>query len=284
MYEIRCSIAALAPTAAPGPWSCGDRETKTPRSHRGALPARFPATGRYTGRRASVWAAVASLTPTECVWTMNEASTSPGPRFPTDDEVTEWISEHLVASHLPHGEQADTAEADQRDAAVRERGEISRRMGRAGVATGQFVAAYEAGELDPESPPVRGTVKAMLAADSAGLNHLCSHTLQIKPTMFFCDPPSVICVECYQQGVGQADLARFRWDNTCDRCGNSSTMLTHLVSTLGPTQVVQQVCGSCLDEHKSYLEDHAERKVVPADRNEPCPCGSGKKYKRCHGR
>lgn len=136
---------------------------------------------------------------------MNDPSTAPERRFPTDDEVTEWITEHLVLSHLHQGEQVDTAEADQRDAAVRERSEIGRRMGRAGVAAGQFVVAYEAGELDPESPPVRGTVQAMLAADSAGLNHLCDHTLQIKPTMFFCDPPCVICVDCYQQGIGQAD-------------------------------------------------------------------------------
>ena len=24
--------------------------------------------------------------------------------------------------------------------------------------------------------------------------------------------------------------------------------------------------------------------VAPVGRNEPCPCGSGKKYKHCHGR
>jgi SEC-C motif-containing protein len=26
------------------------------------------------------------------------------------------------------------------------------------------------------------------------------------------------------------------------------------------------------------------RRVATAGRNDPCPCGSGKKYKRCHGR
>lgn len=29
---------------------------------------------------------------------------------------------------------------------------------------------------------------------------------------------------------------------------------------------------------------HGERRVVKVGRNDPCPCGSGKKYKRCHGR
>jgi preprotein translocase subunit SecA len=28
----------------------------------------------------------------------------------------------------------------------------------------------------------------------------------------------------------------------------------------------------------------AESYPAPAGRNDPCPCGSGKKYKQCHGR
>ena len=33
------------------------------------------------------------------------------------------------------------------------------------------------------------------------------------------------------------------------------------------------------EEHTPFVRD--ERKV---GRNEPCPCGSGKKYKQCHGK
>jgi len=33
------------------------------------------------------------------------------------------------------------------------------------------------------------------------------------------------------------------------------------------------------EEHTPYVRQ--ERKV---GRNEPCPCGSGKKYKQCHGK
>ncbi|MBR0094072.1 MAG: SEC-C domain-containing protein, partial [Synergistaceae bacterium] len=29
---------------------------------------------------------------------------------------------------------------------------------------------------------------------------------------------------------------------------------------------------------------HDPRKVQKVGRNDPCPCGSGKKYKYCHGR
>jgi preprotein translocase subunit SecA len=46
--------------------------------------------------------------------------------------------------------------------------------------------------------------------------------------------------------------------------------------------------------HADYDEalsgEGGEEKPMPADagtkvgRNEPCPCGSGKKYKHCHGR
>ncbi|MCK9304604.1 MAG: SEC-C domain-containing protein, partial [Bacteroidales bacterium] len=33
-------------------------------------------------------------------------------------------------------------------------------------------------------------------------------------------------------------------------------------------------------EQKSQAPVHVEKKV---GRNDPCPCGSGKKYKNCHG-
>jgi len=33
------------------------------------------------------------------------------------------------------------------------------------------------------------------------------------------------------------------------------------------------------EEHKPFVRD--EQKI---GRNDPCPCGSGKKYKQCHGK
>jgi uncharacterized protein len=32
------------------------------------------------------------------------------------------------------------------------------------------------------------------------------------------------------------------------------------------------------------LEHILRRQPPPPGRNDPCPCGSGQKYKRCHGR
>lgn len=37
-------------------------------------------------------------------------------------------------------------------------------------------------------------------------------------------------------------------------------------------------------ENIPVVGQYGERKVVKVGRNDPCPCGSGKKYKRCHGR
>lgn len=33
---------------------------------------------------------------------------------------------------------------------------------------------------------------------------------------------------------------------------------------------------------KSYREDEPDREHLRTGRNDPCPCGSGKKYKHCH--
>ena len=48
--------------------------------------------------------------------------------------------------------------------------------------------------------------------------------------------------------------------------------------------------GLLADEHENTTEQNAEASPVapvfeaPASRNAPCPCGSGLKYKQCHGR
>jgi preprotein translocase subunit SecA len=42
-------------------------------------------------------------------------------------------------------------------------------------------------------------------------------------------------------------------------------------------------------EHRGDSEDESKPETVRRDenkvgRNDPCPCGSGKKYKKCHGK
>jgi len=38
------------------------------------------------------------------------------------------------------------------------------------------------------------------------------------------------------------------------------------------------------DEAATRKADLTDDQMAGAKRNEPCPCGSGKKYKMCHGR
>jgi len=48
--------------------------------------------------------------------------------------------------------------------------------------------------------------------------------------------------------------------------------------------------GNMIDEGKDYYEPSEPTKQEPVKvgpkvgRNDPCPCGSGKKYKHCHGK
>lgn len=44
-------------------------------------------------------------------------------------------------------------------------------------------------------------------------------------------------------------------------------------------QVVQQE----MPKHKPMLEELHKLRSIPPGRNDPCPCGSDKKYKKCHG-
>ena len=48
---------------------------------------------------------------------------------------------------------------------------------------------------------------------------------------------------------------------------------------------VRQVAWELLDsvQHRRALQATTP-KADPASRNSPCPCGSGKRYKKCHGR
>ena len=38
------------------------------------------------------------------------------------------------------------------------------------------------------------------------------------------------------------------------------------------------------DDDEEETDGSTEENVVKVGRNDPCPCGSGKKYKHCHGR
>ncbi len=86
----------------------------------------------------------------------------------------------------------------------------------------------------------------------------------------------------------------------------SFTMFTSLLETIN-SEMVKALCSVSVDQKKEATEADANERQSPKTdtgqvqnttkpkpaqlpkkakkigRNDPCPCGSGKKYKRCHG-
>jgi preprotein translocase subunit SecA len=50
----------------------------------------------------------------------------------------------------------------------------------------------------------------------------------------------------------------------------------------GPEQAQQATDNRFGIFGRSYREDEPDREPDRIGRNDPCPCGSGKKYKHCH--
>jgi hypothetical protein len=51
-----------------------------------------------------------------------------------------------------------------------------------------------------------------------------------------------------------------------------------------PQHVLEPMEDEDWEEDEQDFEDEEENIVPPRSRNDPCPCGSGRKYKNCHGR
>ena len=47
---------------------------------------------------------------------------------------------------------------------------------------------------------------------------------------------------------------------------------------------IEQVIQGTPNEDKSKVKKQEPIRVKKVGRNDPCPCGSGKKYKQCHGK
>jgi len=50
-----------------------------------------------------------------------------------------------------------------------------------------------------------------------------------------------------------------------------------------PTEVVIEAFDAALDGRRPGERQGTIIAEAKVGRNEPCPCGSGKKYKKCHG-
>ena len=61
----------------------------------------------------------------------------------------------------------------------------------------------------------------------------------------------------------------------------SITLSIYVSRKGGPSSVLSGMKGS--QQTKSQPAKPAQRSEPKVGRNDPCPCGSGKKYKKCHG-
>ena len=78
-------------------------------------------------------------------------------------------------------------------------------------------------------------------------------------------------VALVQIGRGESTLPKEQVD---DLTAKAPDLIPHYIETLNAWRISQQVTGQFTTEAPTFRK---------AGRNEPCPCGSGKKYKRCCG-
>jgi preprotein translocase subunit SecA len=67
--------------------------------------------------------------------------------------------------------------------------------------------------------------------------------------------------------------------------GGAITPAFAAASALGPRTAKPVFGAASADAIETLVRDPAEQRAVhgKVGRNQPCPCGSGKKYKHCHG-
>ena len=99
---------------------------------------------------------------------------------------------------------------------------------------------------DPDRSKIRGAVRQLMVALSAGVLPLCPHVQQIRPQILPCDPPVVVCRGCFASRRAVIETLGHRWNHQCDRCGVHVAMLTPVsIGGLGHITITGHVCGRC---------------------------------------
>ena len=102
---------------------------------------------------------------------------------------------------------------------------------------------------DPDRSKIRGAIRQMMVALSAGVLPLCQHVQQIRPLILVCDPPVVCCAGCFAGRRAVIETLGHRWNHQCDRCGVHVEMLTPVsIGGLGHLTITGHVCGRCAAE------------------------------------
>jgi hypothetical protein len=164
-----------------------------------------------------------------------------GRQFPDDQQVDQWI-----ASYAYDGNNASPV-LDQIKAATADSINRFRANAPGMVAAGLADRYFEV--PDPDRSKIRGAVRQLMVAISAGVLPLCPHVQQIRPQILLCDPPVVVCRGCFASRRAVIETLGHRWNHQCDRCGVHVEKLTPLtIGGLGHITITGHICGRCADD------------------------------------
>jgi hypothetical protein len=138
--------------------------------------------------------------------------------FPDDHEIDQWTS-----SYVYDGSNANPV-VDQLKAATADSVNRFRANAAGMVAAGLADRHFEV--PDPDRSKIRGAVRQLMVAMSAGVFPLCQHVQHIRPQILLCDPPVVVCRGCFASRQAVIETLGHRWNHQCDRCGVHAGMLT----------------------------------------------------------
>jgi hypothetical protein len=161
--------------------------------------------------------------------------------FPDDAEIDQWL-----ASYVFDGNNASPI-LDQLKAATADSVNRFRAMAPGMIAAGLADRYFEV--PDPDRSKIRGAVRQMMVALSAGVLPLCLHVQQIRPQILLCDPPIVVCRGCFASRRAMIETLGHHWNHQCDRCGVHVQQLTPVsIGGLGHINITGHVCSRCAAE------------------------------------
>lgn len=177
--------------------------------------------------------------------------------FPDNDEVDEWIASRFLdetdADANPVVDQLKAATADS----------VNRFRANAPSMIAAGAAERYIEVSDPDRSKIRGAVRQLMVALSAGVLPLCPHVQQIRPLILFCDPPSIVCTSCLPSRRAVIETLGHRWNHQCDRCGVHVQMLTPVsIGGLGHLTITGHVCRRCAADDQRIAAQHTDHVLV----------------------
>jgi hypothetical protein len=183
-------------------------------------------------------------------------------RFPDNQEVDQWISARI----LDEADAAANPVVDQLKAATADT--VSRFQAAAPGIVASGLGQWAALDIpDRDRTKIRGAVRQVIAAESAGLMPLCRHVNLIRPLVLICEPPILVCAECLPSRAPVIEALGHRWNHECDRCGVHVQMLTQVsIGGLGHITITGHICGRCVDEDRRLAAQHVDQVLVVGNR------------------